>query len=176
MIIDETEKLIIKEIDAEDYGRAAFFFSVINTKNVTISERAVYDEKFVEHYCEAAYGFYGYGYYGLYLKSGEFIGIAGFREGSCPLDIGFIVDEKYRGRGYATDAVKSLTEWAYEDFLWVVNEEEKVTPDEVARRHPEMFTYVKKCNGAVLLYAVTGKENYSAQKVLLHNDYELIEL
>ena len=176
MIIDETERLIIKEIDAEDYGRAAFFFSVINTKNTTIDEETEYDEKFVTDYCEAAYGFYGYGYYGIYLKNGEFIGLAGFREGSCPLDVGFIIDEKYRGKGYAGEAVKSLTEWAYEDFLWVVNEEEKMTPTEVAGRHPEMLTLVKECNGAVLLYAVTGKENYSAQKVLLHNDYELIEL
>ncbi len=171
MIIDETERLIIKEIEPADFSQAAFFFHEINTNNITATKDTVYDREFVEKYCESAYGFYGYGYYGLYLKSGEFIGIAGFREGSCPLDIGFIVDEKYRGQGYAREAVKSLTEWAFEDFLWVVQEEEPCSTDMIAGKHPHRQVYVKKVDEDVLVYAVTDRSNNSACSVLEYNEY-----
>ena len=171
MIIDETERLIIKEIEPADYEQAAFFFGKINTENALAAKDTVYDRSFAEEYCRYAYGFYGYGYYGIYLKSGEIIGLAGFREGSCPLEIGFIVDEQYRRKGYAAEAVKSLTEWAYEDFGWVVHEEKTVPAEEITLKHPDKITFVRLMENAVLVYALTDKENYSAVAVLEKNGY-----
>lgn len=174
MIIDETERLIIKEIEPADYEQAASFFEKINTENALAPLGTVYDREFVAKYCETAYGFYGYGYYGVYLKSGTFIGLAGFREGSCPIEVGFIIDERYRGLGYVTEAVKSLTEWAYEDFLWVVKEETPRSVTDVALKNPGMLTFVRLYEKSVLVYAVTATTNLSAAAVLKNNGYEMI--
>ena len=110
MLIDETEHLIIREWEPNEAKEAAELLSLFDSK-------AAFDEEKVLSYIDVAYGFYGYGYWGVFeKKSGKMAGLAGFREGSCPLEIGYAVREEYRNRGIASEAVKSLTEFAFSDF------------------------------------------------------------
>lgn len=160
MVIDETKRLIIREIEALEALEASAFFS-------DFYRDSSYTEEMTEAYIKNAYGFYGYGYWGLFEKeTGQMVGLAGFREGSCPLEVGYIIAEEHRNKGYAREAVKSLVEFAEEDFLWVLDEEpvgEKVTAD-------ILMTYEK--NGKVLLYGRIAKENIASYKVLLNNGFK----
>ncbi|MBF0315991.1 MAG: GNAT family N-acetyltransferase [Oligoflexia bacterium] len=56
----------------------------------------------------------GYGAFLVFeLNSGEFIGRAGFGDiESGEIEVGYVVLEKYRGKGYATMMLKSLLLWA----------------------------------------------------------------
>ena len=165
MIIDETERLIIKEIEEKDVSEAAAFLSLFNNSG---SER--FTEEMVLAYIKLAYGFYGYGYWGLYEKdSGELVGLAGFREGSCPLEVGYCVREDRRNRGYATEALRSLMEFALEDFLWVLDEEKQ--GEEV--QSDVLMVYEK--DGKVLAYGRTEKENAASVQVLKNNGFKECE-
>ncbi len=162
MIIDETERLTIKDIELSEADEAAKLLSLFDT-----NDGKGFTKEMVEAYIKLAYGFYGYGYWGLYEKeSGEMVGLAGFREGSCPLEIGYCIKEDKRGKGYATEAVRSLLEFAEEDFLWVLDEEpagEKVSADVLMA-----FLHA----GRVLVYAKTTKDNAASIKVLKNNGFK----
>ncbi len=162
MIIDETKRLIIREIAKSEAEEAAALLTLFGEH-----KGESYSKEMVEAYVDLAYGFYGYGYWGLYEKeSNELIGIAGFREGSCPLEVGYCIRSDKSNRGYATEAVKSLMEFAEEDFLWVLEEEKegKEVTGEV------LMTYTVK--GEVLAYARTTKENRASVKVLEKNGFK----
>ncbi len=162
MMIDETEHLVIKEIEENEVDEAASLLTLFGE-----NAGKTFTRDMVTAYIKVAYGFYGYGYWGIYEKDSlELIGMAGFREGSCPLEIGYCIREDRRNRGYATEAVRSLTEFALEDFLWVLEEEKQgieVTGE-------VLMTYEKE--GRVLVYARTTRENTASVKVLKKNGYK----
>jgi RimJ/RimL family protein N-acetyltransferase len=162
MVIDETERLIIREIEEKDADEAAGLLTLFGQ-----NEGKTFTKDMVTAYINVAYGFYGYGYWGLFEKeSDQLVGLAGFREGSCPLEVGYCVKEDRRGRGYATEALRSLTEFAEEDFLWVLDEEkqgEEVTAE-------VLMTYEVK--GKVLAYARTTKDNIASVMVLQKNGFK----
>ncbi len=165
MIIDETKRLIIRDIEENEADEAAAFLSFFSE-----NEEKSFTREMVMSYIKAAYGFYGYGYWGVFeKKSGSFVGLAGFREGSCPLEIGYYIREDRRGLGYANECVKSLLEFAEEDFLWVLDEEKQgkeVTAD-------KLMVYEK--NGQVLVYARTTADNAASVKVLEKNGFKECE-
>ncbi len=162
MIIDETKRLIIKEIEESEAEEAAKLLTLFGE-----NEGKPFTKDMVLAYIKVAYGFYGYGYWGLYDKaSGEMLGLAGFREGSCPLEVGYCIREDKRGRGYATEALKSLMEFAEEDFLWVLEEEK--TGEEVTGE--VLMTYEAK--GKVLAYARTTRDNAASIQVLKNNGFK----
>jgi RimJ/RimL family protein N-acetyltransferase len=173
MLIDETEHLIIREWEPCEAKEAAELLSLFDSK-------AGFDEEKVLSYIDVAYGFYGYGYWGVFeKKSGRMIGLAGFREGSCPLEIGYAVREEYRNRGFATEAVKSLTEFALSDFLWVVTEEDNHEKEE------ELFCEASSDSAQIklfglfyeeklLCYGRTKKDNIASQRVLISNGFKEI--
>ncbi len=162
MIIDETKRLIIREIEEKEAEEASALLDLFYGK-----EGKSFTKDMVSAYIKNAYGFYGYGYWGLFEKdTGDFIGIAGFREGSCPLEAGYCIREDRRGMGYATEALKSVMEFAEEDFLWVL-EEEKQGIEVTA----EVLMIYEK-NGNVLAYARTTKDNKASVRVLQKNGFK----
>ncbi len=159
MIIDETKRLIIREIKTEEVCLASEYF-----KNVMGNKD--FSEEMTVSYIDTAYGFYGYGYWGIFEKeTGNFVGLAGFREGSVPLEIGYYIAPEYRRRGYACEAVKSLTEFAEEDFLWVLSEK----PTGIRVTADLLMTYLY--NGKVLVYARTTRDNLASATVLRKNEF-----
>ena len=68
-------------------------------------------------YVSCVYPFFEYGYWGIFCKeSGELLGRAGFREGSYPLEIGYVIKRSFRGRGVATEVVEALLKYAAEEL------------------------------------------------------------
>lgn len=171
MIIDETDRLIIKEIELNEAKEAARLLSLFQ-ENVT-----EYTEEMVEAYIKVAYGFYGYGYWGVYDKiTKRLIGLAGFREGSCPLEIGYALTEDARGKGYATEAVKSLVDFAEEDFMWVIEDQEEDEHDgkplkNICPSSDSERVFAIKKRDKVLVYGRTEKDNGTSVKVLLNNGF-----
>jgi RimJ/RimL family protein N-acetyltransferase len=43
------------------------------------------------------------------------IGLSGLPDNQGTTEIGYALDQKYRGNGYAAEAVKALTSWAFQD-------------------------------------------------------------
>jgi RimJ/RimL family protein N-acetyltransferase len=43
------------------------------------------------------------------------LGLAGLPDNEGTTEIGYVLDEKHRGMGIATEAVQALTEWAFQD-------------------------------------------------------------
>jgi RimJ/RimL family protein N-acetyltransferase len=43
------------------------------------------------------------------------IGLAGLPDNEGTSEIGYALDQKFRGQGIATEAVQALTEWAFQD-------------------------------------------------------------
>lgn len=178
MIIEETERLIIKEIEMNEAKEASELLSLFKCSwDESGKQTTEYTEDMVKAYIDTAYGFYGYGYFGLYDKSGgEFIGIAGFREGSYPLEIGYAIKTDLRGKGYATEAVRALVKYAEEYFMWVVeDQEEDERKGEAARVIPlssenEKVFCIKK-REKVLVYGRTDAYNVASQRILLKNGF-----
>lgn len=63
----------------------------------------------ISHFSEKGYG----AFLVFEIKSGEFVGRAGFGDTqNDEIEVGYVVLEKYRGKGYATEMLKALLSWA----------------------------------------------------------------
>lgn len=172
MIIEETERLIVKEIELNEAKEASGLLSLFPCE----TEKS-YTLEMVEAYIKLAYGFYGYGYWGVYEReTNSLVGIAGFREGSFPLEVGYVFREESRNKGYATEALKALVRFAEEEFMWVIEEQEEdeqkgkplkdIKPDSKEQR-----VYVITKRDKVLLYGRTMADNIQSQRVMLKNGF-----
>ncbi len=170
MVIWETERLDIKEIEISEAEEACELLSLFNSGEN-------FDRDKVLAYIKVAYGFYGYGYWGVYLKTGELIGLAGFREGSSPLEIGYAISGEYRNKGYASEAVAALTEFAVEEFGWVIEEQDseegkKWAYDKLHEAEDCENVYYFDSKDRPLIYAKVRKDNVASERVLLKNGFK----
>ena len=94
-----------------------------------------------EAYCEMLAGAQSdpehalwYTAWGFYLKeTGELVGDACFKGPGDAPEIGYGIDEGYRGRGYATEGVRAMIEWAFERGVKAV--EAEMLPDNAISAH-----------------------------------------
>ena len=70
------------------------------------------------------------------------IGLAGLPDNEGTTEVGYVIDQKFRGQGIASEAVKALTEWAFQDA------------------------------GLRILRAETPVDNAGSQRVLEKNDFQ----
>ena len=131
LVVAETDMLIIRELcesDAEDVER--IFSEGSASGYIGIWSGDVDDRReTLRNYCSLHYDLYGYGYYGVEIKGDNSLaGIVGFREydaGSVekdktvfvirgkdpegePLELGYVMDKKYRRKGYCVSACLEL--------------------------------------------------------------------
>lgn len=72
--------------------------------------------------------------WGFYLKeTGELAGDACFKGPGDAPEIGYGMDEGYRGRGYATEGVAALVDWAFAQGVSAV--EAETAPDNAISAH-----------------------------------------
>lgn len=115
----ETERLLIREFTADD--ARAYYALVHSLPGECLPELAslTYDE-FAEQlnaYIRYQYGFYGYGNFGIYLRStGALIGIVGLINGSDSRigELSYAILPEYRRRGYAREACCAALEYGRE--------------------------------------------------------------
>ena len=73
-------------------------------------------EKLVS-YVAHVYSFFEFGYWGVFdAETKELIGRAGFKEGTFPLEIGYVIRRKDWGKGLATEVVSALVQYAKEEL------------------------------------------------------------
>lgn len=90
-----------------------------NTKGNTkedVKQRQEEIQKLIS-YARNVYSFFEYGYWGIFSKeTGELIGRAGFKEGTYPLEAGYVIKHSEWGKGLATEVLMELIRYAEEEL------------------------------------------------------------
>ena len=117
--IAETKRCFIKEMTAKDMDE---LYEILIDEEVAkyLPEKAGSKEEELEKlisYVDYAYDFFEYGYWGVFLKeTNSLIGRAGFKEGSYPLEVGYVIKRSEWGKGLATEVVAELVSYAEEEL------------------------------------------------------------
>ena len=118
-VLAETERCFIRELTKEDMS---VLYDILIEKEVAqflpkkFGTREEELDKLVA-YTSYVYVFYEYGYWGIFLKeTGELIGRAGFKEGSWPLEAGYVIKYAFWGKGFATEVLKELIMYGTEEL------------------------------------------------------------
>ena len=116
--IAETDRLVIREQTLSD--RPALYEIYADEDAVRYMEDLYEDprdeEKYLADYIKNQYRFYEYGIWAVVTKEdGKLIGRAGIsmREGFDIPEIGYIIGNRYRKRGYAKEALTAVIDHAY---------------------------------------------------------------
>ncbi len=146
LTIAETERLILRELSEDDIER---MYAISREAAVRAYVDDIPEDKdeayaHIRAYIKHVYPFYGYGYWGIFLKeSGVLIGRCGLQEGtisegvaenieSCMqqesdtkrnaedtaegVRLGYLLDPAYTGAGYAREAVQAVIRYAFEEL------------------------------------------------------------
>lgn len=129
LTIAETERLILRELSENDIERL-YAISCEAAVRAYVDDIPKDRDEAYAHICayiKHVYPFYGYGYWGIFLKeSGELIGRCGLQEGTVREEvsedfaegarIGYLLDPAYIGAGYAREAVHAVIRYAFEEM------------------------------------------------------------
>ncbi len=115
----ETERCLIRESKPED---AEAFFAIYAPPHITkYTEGLLPDmeqqKAYLRDYVDKMYRYYEFGVWTVLSKeSGEIIGRAGFsvREGFDLPELGFVIGEKWQGKGIAYEICKSILQYGWE--------------------------------------------------------------
>lgn len=129
LTIAETERLILRELSEDDIER---LYDISMEEQVRRYVDDIPEDKseayaHIRAYIKHVYPFYGYGYWGIFLKaSGELIGRCGLQEGTVREEvsedfaegarIGYLLDPAYIGAGYAREAVQAVIRYAFDEM------------------------------------------------------------
>ncbi len=124
LTIGHTSRLTIRELSCDNIR---LLYEQMSREGLSINSDGVYDdlttviEKHKE-YIKYQYGYYGFGYWGIFLKDTDtLIGRIGFEIKSIKPELnaaegGYYIMPEYRNRGYAYEALQYITELAKESF------------------------------------------------------------
>lgn len=138
LIIAKTERLCIRELVCEDaevfmrLGREAGFTLDTMTADAKKSKEDVQagqmtqaQQEFLQAYIDGQYALYGYGIWALTdRENGELLGIAGVEDrvsgmagdDETYLELGYAIEEKWRGRGLAREACLAIIEYLVQEL------------------------------------------------------------
>ena len=121
--ITQTERLIIREETPEDAERLHEIYESPSIKRFLEPlfelER---ERKYLEDYYKYIYTFFEYGLWHLELKDSHIsIGRAGltpktYDDGVKGAELGYVLDEKYQGKGYCMEACRAIVKYAVEEL------------------------------------------------------------
>ena len=116
--IATTDRLILREIGTDDLD---IYQRLIEENPTVISDKSLLGlsaEEFKKRhlaYMKYSYQFLGYGIWGIFLSSEIMIGIAGL-DGTDSISLSYALLEKYRGQGYAYEAVYEIINYAINEL------------------------------------------------------------
>jgi len=178
LLIATTEHLIIRELVQEDVSRLCKICGQESVRAFISDIGGDLQEEEKKHraYIEQAYRFYDYGYWGVYdRQTGELIGRCGIQDNvidkTAEVELGYLLAEEQRGKGYAKEAVNAVLEYAFNDLL-LTRVVARVAPENTASLHVVrscgMLWEKDICRGknSYGLYVITAKDygQLSAQK------------
>ena len=115
--IAETKRCFIREMTGDDMDALYEILTDEETAKYLPAKAGSKEEELEKlvSYVSCVYSFFGYGYWGVFSKiTGELIGRAGFKEGSYPLEVGYVIKRQEWGKGLATEVLVKLLEYAEE--------------------------------------------------------------
>ncbi len=125
-IVAETERTIIRESRPQDYAALRELMEQQENAAALFHDpsavTALQDKAGLEAYCHAAYRFFGYGMWSVVRKrDGQLIGWCGIYPGEkegvrYPLELGYLIGEAYRAKGYAKEACLAICRYACEEI------------------------------------------------------------
>lgn len=119
----ETERLIIRELSVSDIidmyeiyrspEVREFIDDIDDYINIEIEKHKAYIKN--------VYSFYGYGYWGVFSKeTGKLIGRCGIQntevEGKPEIELGYLLDVNYWGKGYALECAEAVLRYAADEL------------------------------------------------------------
>ena len=123
LVIAQTERLVIREMVAEDVPSLC---EICAQESVRAGISDVGDDMQAEAekhraYIEQVYHFYDYGYWGVYdRRTDALIGRCGIQDnvvdGKTETELGYLIAEEQRGRGYAKEAVRAVLVYAFREL------------------------------------------------------------
>lgn len=112
-----TKRLIIRETVEADVDE---FAKIYSDPEITRYTDPLYpdvneEKRYVTEYREKVYAVQGFGIWTVLLKDGTVIGRAGLtvRSDFEDVETGFVIGTKWQSKGYGTEAVKAVTEYAF---------------------------------------------------------------
>lgn len=141
-IVAETDHCFLRELTETDFEPMYRIYrkpQVVRYLEEQMRDRKTEQEKW-NAYLRWTYSFFGYGYWGVFEKeTGKLVGRAGFRAGSEPLEIGYLLDDTVWGRGLATEILDALLDYA---------KTELEVPEITARIHRENIASLRTAEKA----------------------------
>lgn len=123
LVIAETEHLIIRELVQSDVPRLCEICGQDSVRAFIGDIGDDIQEEAGKHraYIEQVYRFYDYGYWGVYdRQSGVLIGRCGIQDnvidGTAEVELGYLLAEEQRGKGYAKEAVNAVLAYAFREL------------------------------------------------------------
>lgn len=114
LTITETPRCIIRELGDSDLSSLCRLQeeNKNNPAGCFFPESCAEPDVYLNNYIKCQYPFYGFGLFGIYIKSPlSFAGIAGFYMTNlpdCPAGISYSLLKKHQHQGYAREAIKAL--------------------------------------------------------------------
>ncbi len=121
--VTSTEHFILRELTAEDMDT---LFEIYRQPEIRayledFSDDLSTERKKLQAYIDHIYGYYGYGLWGVFLKEANLL------IGQCGVEyklfghekiyeLGFMLDARYQGRGYAKEFVTAVIRYAFEQL------------------------------------------------------------
>ena len=171
VVIAETGRLMIREMTQED---AEAMWEIQNQGEVRrytegISHDCQTELEKHRAYVEHVYPLYGYGLWAVCLKaSRKLIGRCGIQDreynGVCEIELGYLLDTKDWGQGYATEAVSAVIDYAFHQLgieqivAWIEPENERSV--RVAQK-----TGMEFCE-----YRIKNGKNFACYKISRQSD------
>ncbi len=119
-VVIETERLILRHLTMADLDALAALYADPEVRRYFPEGTQTYEQtrEELEWITDVYYGRYGYGLWATILKeSGAFIGRCGLLPteigGRTEVEVAYLLDKNYWGRGLATEAARAIVEYAF---------------------------------------------------------------
>lgn len=118
-----TERLVIRELTVSDIKKMYEIYQSPEVKEYIDDTDDYLNNEIEKHkaYIKNVYSFYGYGYWGVFDKSsGKLMGRCGIQNNlidNIPeIELGYLLDHKYWGKGYAQEAAYCVLDYAFNEL------------------------------------------------------------
>lgn len=114
--IIKTKRLLIRETTVDDVDA---FYRIYQDPDITKYMEGLFEDpedekRYQRDYIQKVYGLMGFGVWTLVnLEDGAVVGRAGYsiRNGFDDIELGFLVGQKYQGKGYAAEACRAILDY-----------------------------------------------------------------
>ncbi len=123
VVILETARLILRKLTLDDLDALAVLYSDPDVRRYFPEKTLTYAEtkEELEWIIDVYYGQYGYGLWAtIFRETGDFIGRCGLLpwkiDGQVTVEVAYLLDKRYWGRGLATEAARAIADYAFEQL------------------------------------------------------------